>query len=449
MCDTILAPPVSTTSASMLYGKNSDRQRNEAQAVQLHRGALHRGGEEVRCTYIAIPQTRQTYSVLLCRPFWMWGAEMGANEHGVVIGNQAVHALAPAQEQEALLGDDLVRLGLERARSAQEAVDIITTLLGKYGQGGNNGHLTRSYFNNAFMIADATQAFVLETLGREWLIENVAGVRAMSNRYSIDAAQGVSAGLPSLIRESGWSTDETVSYAERIANPDREHIGYASARRHCSTSLLKLHDGEITALKMMRILRDHGDGAGHVSGWQDECAMRRTVCMHAGAENSPGQTTGSMVSDVMGSQAVHWVTGSAAPCTSIFKPVLLDSPLPQTEGLTPTDRFDPAQLWWRHEQLHRAALMGDFDGFLRKIGEERDALEAQFDQRIKAVLSGGDAAERARVVAECWQLANETERRWSSYIEAPAVPGRDDYVAGWSRLNQLAGLELDSSRAVR
>jgi dipeptidase len=449
MCDTILAPPGSAAGGSMLYGKNSDRQRNEAQAVELHPGGTHRDGEQIRCTYISIPQARQTYSVLLCRPFWMWGAEMGANEHGVVIGNQAVHARAPAQEEEALLGDDLVRLGLERASSAQEAVEIITRLLGQFGQGGNNGHLTRSYFNNAFMIADASQAFVLETLGREWLIEHVRGVRAMSNRYSIATAQTVSPGLAALIRDSGWNTDESVSYAERIANPNREHIGYASARRQCSTALLNLHDKKMTSLQMMRILRDHGSGEGHVLGWREECAVRRTVCMHAGAEDSPGQTTGSMVSEVTGSYAIHWVTGTAAPCTSIFKPVLLNAPLPASASLNPTDRFDAAKLWWRHEQLHRAALMSDFDGFLCKIADERDALEAQFDERIKSVLNGGDQADRARVVAECWRQANDAETRWSSYIDLQASSKPGDYVAGWSRLNQLAGLELGRSGAAR
>ncbi|WP_129780128.1 C69 family dipeptidase [Peristeroidobacter soli] len=445
MCDTILAPPGSTAGEAMLYGKNSDRQRNEAQAIERLPSGSHEVNASLKCTYIAIPQVSRTNAVLLCRPFWMWGAEMGANEHGVVIGNQAVHARNPAQEAEALLGDDLVRLGLERASSAAEAVEVITRLLERFGQGGNNGHITRSYFNNAFMIADATDAFVLETLGREWLLERVSGVRAMSNRYSIqDRVERVSPGLPALLRDSGWSSDAQPRYADVIANPNREHIGHATARRQCSTSLLNLHDGGLTALGMMRILRDHGTGEGHVAGWQAECAIRRTVCMHAGPENSPGQTTGSMVSDVRSGRAIHWVTGSAAPCTSIFKPVLLDVPLPDS-GPAPSDRFDAATLWWRHERLHRAALLGDFNQFLADIADERDALERDFDERIKSVMAGGSNADRAHVVAQCWQEAMAVEARWLTRIPAAATPIDAAYVEGWDKLNRVAGLELSAS----
>ena len=46
---------------------------------------------------------------MLSRPAWLWGAEMGANEHGVCIANEAINAREPAAETEALLGMDLVR----------------------------------------------------------------------------------------------------------------------------------------------------------------------------------------------------------------------------------------------------------------------------------------------------------------------------------------------------
>jgi secernin len=124
MCDTIVALPDATADRLLLFGKNSDRERNEAQAVEFMPRAEHAAGTDVACTYIAIPQAPHTHAALLCRPFWMWGAEMGANEHGVVIGNEAVHARMPPQEEPALTGMDLLRLALERATTATEAVEV-------------------------------------------------------------------------------------------------------------------------------------------------------------------------------------------------------------------------------------------------------------------------------------------------------------------------------------
>ena len=64
----------------------------------------------LQCTYIEIDQVPETYAVVLSRPAWLWGAEMGANEHGVCIGNEAVWGREKVCDEEALLGMDLVRL---------------------------------------------------------------------------------------------------------------------------------------------------------------------------------------------------------------------------------------------------------------------------------------------------------------------------------------------------
>ncbi len=42
--------------------------------------AEHPPGSTVRCTYIEVPQAPRTLAVVLSRPTWMWGAEMGAND---------------------------------------------------------------------------------------------------------------------------------------------------------------------------------------------------------------------------------------------------------------------------------------------------------------------------------------------------------------------------------
>lgn len=52
-------------------------------------------------------------SVILSKPSWMWGAEMGANDKNVVIGNEAVWTNNNEGDgdarQKRLLGMDLVR----------------------------------------------------------------------------------------------------------------------------------------------------------------------------------------------------------------------------------------------------------------------------------------------------------------------------------------------------
>src|ERR1700733_5106493 len=119
----------------MGFPKNSDPPIGEAQlAVPFGRRAP--AGCTLRTQYLSIGDTGAHAALLSC-PTWLWGAEHGVNEHGVAIGNERVsttHDAAAATPR--LIGMDLVRLGLERARSAAQAVDVIAGLLETYGQGG-------------------------------------------------------------------------------------------------------------------------------------------------------------------------------------------------------------------------------------------------------------------------------------------------------------------------
>ncbi len=113
MCDTMVALGNSTKDGKVIFAKNSDRQPNEPLLMMRTSRQTHPEGAHVKCTYITIDQVRQTYDVLRLKPSWMWGAEMGANEHGLNIGNEAVFT-KEKQGTTALLGMDLVSLALER-----------------------------------------------------------------------------------------------------------------------------------------------------------------------------------------------------------------------------------------------------------------------------------------------------------------------------------------------
>jgi hypothetical protein len=65
--------------------------------------------------------------------------------------------------------------------------------------------------------------------------------------------------------------------------------------------------------------------------------------------------------------------------------------------------------WWRHENMNRVALRGDFARFLEEIASERDGLENSFRERVAAVI-GASSEERTHLVARCWSEAMAAER---------------------------------------
>ena len=424
MCDTLVALPSATRRGGVLFGKNSDRERNEAQAVELHPAATHDHGTMLHCTDVAIPQVRRTHAVLLCRPFWMWGAEMGVNAHGVVIGNEALHAPTPASLEPGLRGMDLLRLALERGASAAEAVDVVVTLLERHGQGGNCGHMIRRGYQNGFIIADPREAFVLETVERDWVVQRASAVRTISNAYGIGAAYDRAS--------EGFRARTPDGTARSLTDLQQDAIGHGRSRCARSTALLQAVAGRVEVADMMAVLRDHGDDPG----WHPQDATGRTICMHAGDPGRTGQTVGALVSDLQ--DGVHWVTGTAAPCLSVFKPVLLDAKLPP-QGPPPSDRCNDATLWWRHERRHRAMLAA-FPASLDAIRAERDALEAAFRDRIAAVLRGGSAADRTAAVAACWAEAEVAEQRWAARASGFHGTLQPAYRDAWAEMNRLAEL---------
>jgi secernin len=393
MCDTM----VRVDSGGVLFAKNSDRDPNEAQALTWQPARGHADGARLRCTYVTIPQAERTHAVLLSRPFWMWGAEMGANEHGVVIGNEAVFTDQPYAKV-GLTGMDLVRLGLERGATAHEAVDVIVALLDEHGQGGGCGHEDRTFtYHNSFLVADHRTAMVLETAGRRWAVEEVAfGPRSISNGLTIPGFAAV--------------------HADRL----RSRVSACAVRR----ATTEAHAGAARgAGDLMAALRDHGAGGPRYSPVNGGMAA---PCMHAGGLVTASQTTASWVAELTPEAARHWVTATAAPCTSVFKPVSVDEPLDL--GPEPTDTFDEATVWWRHERLHRLVLR-DPQRLLPPLAAARDEVE-------RAWLAAPPTSEVA--FAEADRLTAAWLRRAA---ETGATDQRPVWVRGyWRSRDRRAGL---------
>ncbi len=441
MCDTMVAVGSATADRGVLFAKNSDREPGEAQALELVAAAEHAPGARLRCTYIEIPQASRTRRVLLSRPHWMWGAEMGANDRGLVIGNEAVFTRTP-QQGVGLLGMDLLRLALERADSAESGVQLIGGLLEEHGQGGPAGYRdTGMRYDNSFILADPEDAWVLETAGRAWVAERVRGVRSISNGLTIhDRWDLGSSGLEAYARDQGLRRGRGVfDFARTFADPLMTRGAAAARRRGCSQSYLERRAGRIAPRDAMRALRQHGPHD------RPELARRgvlMTVCAHASwwPTRRAGQTTASLVSHLGRRACTHFATGTAAPCTSVFKPVWLDAGLPDL-GPTPGDRFDAAALWWRHELLHRRAL-ADLPAFLAAFSPGRDELEADL---VDAALESASAStgERREQTAQAFAEADVLETAWCDGYQ-PAGSGGSPYARFWSSVDGASGLDCAS-----
>ena len=399
MCDTL----VSLTGDGVLFAKNSDRDPNEAQVLRWYPAASP-VETRLRCTWSEIDQVPHTYAVLLSQPWWMWGAEMGANERGVVIGNEAVFTRGAGRKRSdsALLGMDLLRLGLERGATAEQAVQVIVGLLEEHGQGGSCSHEhPRFTYDNSFIVADPDGAIVLETAGRRWATETVTGRgRSISNGLTIPA------------------------FAQEYADPLRGRVAQCAARQTRTQASAERADG---VAAMWAALRDHGDHGSPAPRWSRVNGALSAPCAHAAGMLTTTQSTASWVADLRGDPR-HWVTGTSAPCTSLAKPVRVDEPVTADPEPMPTNRYDPAYRWWRHERLHRLALR-DHASALTRFGPQRDKVEQEWFHDPPAS-------------AEAFAAADDLEDSWRHDLEGAGLADtRPRWLRRrWRGIDRPAGL---------
>jgi len=450
MCDTIVATGSATADGSVLFGKNSDREPNEAQPIEYHPAGEYPKGKRLRCTYIEIPQVEKTRAVLLSRPAWMWGAEIGANESGVVIGNEAVFTKLTMSLEKRLLGMDLLRLALERADTTIDALEVITRLISKYGQGGPCGFEDKKLaYHNSYIIADPNEAWVLETADTYWAALKVDGVYSISNGITIgNHFDKASPGLVEHAVQKGWCTSENDFHFARCYS-DWFFTTFSMCRPRSSRSreLLAGMEPKITPGDMMTILRDHGEDEEEFR--PEQGFFMNKVCMHAanGLSRS-SQSTASVVSHLTGSINTHWVTGTSAPCTSVFKPFFFEAKeVPGGAGES-GETYSDDSAWWKHERLHRGVLR-DYPTMIETYRKERDRLEESFIADVKKVTDTASKKEKAKSMAalrdvstKCFKKANDAEESWTKRVEETDVKKKAGGAFGryWKKQSRKAGL---------
>ena len=429
-CDTWVALPDATADHSVILAKNSDRPPMEAQVLVQFARERHAPGERVKCTYIEIPQVAETYEHLGSKLWWAFGYETGMNEQGVAIGNEAVFSKEPVQWGDGLLGMDLLRLGLERGKTAYEAMHVMIDLLEKYGQSGDCEHAGewgKANYHNSYIIADPQEAWVLETAGRYWAAKRIThGVYSISNIYSIE--RDWDEAHPRLVEhavEMGWAKSaQDFNFARAYGDywrKDSKNAGGMQIRRNMTLSCLRRDFAHVTPASMMQIARSHLEGTLVEPRWAAPETFWPTPCMHDSPQ-SGYHSAASMVVQLRAEmppqlRQVYWASFSN-PCCNVFKPFYLHGPrVPSSYAIGTSAYASDSPWWWANRvkllcDLNHPALAptvrGVFDQTERWEMERQARVEADALRQIKAGKDADATALLAQFIKEnCARVEKE------------------------------------------
>jgi secernin len=433
MCDTWVALGDITATQSVIFAKNSDRPIFDCQPLMFTPRTAWPEHATLQLEYVTLPQADITFATLGSSPYWCWGYEEGINEYRVAIGNEAIYTKtfrAGAQAHRAgrspavgLLGMDLVRLALERSRSAAQAIDVLGSLVERYGQFGSGvpakDHAAGGY-DNSFLVADPYEAWVLEAFGQQWVARRLAqGYTSISNQVSIRTAwDAQSAELVEYAQHNEWwpaaqaPFDVARAYIDERVPRQVSHI-----RMQRSRQLLAEAAGRITPQWMMRVARDHYEDSfleGPAFDAADPDLL--SLCMHVSpADFTWGNTASSCVAVLAQAPAeppVFWWT-AGPPCNGCYVPFFVQgSQLPAIvsqagaagkQVIPPpqatVDTFAPTSYWWLFRQLMDSVK-----------GDPIVARPGCYPQRNQIVRARFDQLEQ--------EFAAEVPEVWQRYVQA-------------------------------
>ena len=462
-CDTFVAMPDATMEGNIILGKNSDRLTFDCQPLVYHPRQQWPADSQIDLGRLTLPQVGETYATLGSSPYWCWGYEEGINEYGVAIGNEGVftkplvEGLLASEGGEGPepgpTGMDLMRLALERSTTAREARDVITDLVETFGQFGSGSPTqgVAAAYDNSFIIADPTEAWILETAGTRWVARKLdSGVASISNKLGIESQWDVASDdLVEHAAEKGWWQGEAIEdfvfsvvYSADIG-PAEERIERARIRQERSCALLEEKAGAVDLGWMKRVARDRASEPGIDL---DETASSCVVSLPDPEKGLP----------------VFWWCATR-PSNSCYVPFFVHgSRLPEivtragTHGkrvVAPSraeaDAFSPDSYWWLFRDL-TDMVSADWDNRHPMVRAEFDRLEAAFEAGLEDVLTqahslreAADDAAAATVLdgytASCVEQVlikvNELRRQFESeVIEIPAMyqPYAGTYIGNFA-----------------
>lgn len=346
----VLAPFVES-GKTIIYGRNGVREPVDDSAVsEVHHYPASDGSGSVKCDSAEI-DGGATYSVILSKPAGVWGAESGSNEKGVCLGLTFSEG-HPVEGK--LNATDLVRLGLERAASASEAIDIIISLNGQHGPAEESKDAAKA----AFVICDPNEAWLLNIVGSLWAAQKIS-----SN--SLALKPGLSVGT-----QLDRSSDDLQTKLQAIGAWDGSgDLNFAQAfgsdASRCWPGSEPSSEASFGVVQMFETLRAAG-------------AEQKSLSSHVAVLSNSGLSC-------------HWFTATPHPVESVFKPFIFTpgvkiSPLtkvPPGESQTLLHKLHTNRKWENVGDLLMSLERTCVDEVNRFISEHSSEPNQELDELMK------------------------------------------------------------------
>jgi hypothetical protein len=389
-----------------VFAKNSDRDPGEPQMISYCTGSegldtanhpehkVSYDNRQFKTLQLASSGYASPFKALISRPSWMWGAEMGVNERGVAIGNEAVFSTSPV-DKNGLLGMDILRLALHNSPTARDAVSIITQLISKYGQGGNasyKGHLT---YHNSFLIYDGSQAFILETAAKRWVVREVTSSASISNAYTIG-------------KDYQKGDEQTLlhhpDFAHRHASALHLFFTKADKRRTFISSQLSKSDESWTAMRDILISNIGSTGKPDHS--------MKSICLNAkGLVQS--QTTASMIIEYAKGSCLVWLTGSPLPSYFPYLPFTLSA---SSFSTNPFANLSYCYAFAKNRTALTKTIEQAPPQILEKLADLSRNLEKEFEALVRTPFAEGNEMLLDEACKKCWERIPAYEAKVSALL---------------------------------
>jgi dipeptidase len=412
-----------------------------------------------------IPQAPQTYNVV-----------GSMNEHQVSIGETTYTGRKELKGPSGMLDyGTLMWVGLERARSAREAIQVMTDLAAEYGYASTGESIS---------VADPNEVWIFEIIGKGegqkgalWVARRVPDgfISAHANQSRIrqfprnDPANCLYAkDVVSFAREKGWFTgkDEDFSFADAYGPPDFESLRFCESRvwnvfRRVAPSLnlpVDVARGDVAAAPLplwvkpdqklavadvMSLMRDHFEGtifdlSKDVGAGPFACPYRwRPLTWKVDGKEylnersiSTQQTGFSFVSQARGALpgaigGILWF-GLDDTYSTVYTPMYCGNrAVPKTfaTGVATFNRFSWDSAFWVFNWVNNFAY-SRYSDMIVDIQKVQRELEGRF-------LSEQPEVEKAALALH--QQAPELAR---DYLTRYSVAAGDDVTARWRRLGE-------------